>query len=129
MESVKRYGSITGLFAATPEILKLFPGLTVYVNAADFDRVSAENLALQQRLTVQGQRVDDLTKDFTALRDVARECERLASSYSPCLDSVDENGGDDHEDPTCAIFHRLYYAIFDADRALKPTAEAVSHDQ
>jgi hypothetical protein len=28
--------------------------------AADFDRVSAENLALQQRLTVQDQRVDDL---------------------------------------------------------------------
>ncbi|WP_434577621.1 hypothetical protein [Pseudomonas sp. Z1-6] len=29
------------------------------VSAADFDRVSAENLALQQRLTVQDQRVDE----------------------------------------------------------------------
>jgi hypothetical protein len=50
---------------------------------------------------------------------VFRECERLASSYSGCIDGVEEHGGDDHEDPTCAIWHRLYYAMFDADAVRK----------
>ena len=34
------------------------------VREADFDRVSAENLALQQRLTVQDQRADDLETEL-----------------------------------------------------------------
>lgn len=34
----------------------------------DFDRVSAENLALQQRLTVQDQRVDDLNLELEGFK-------------------------------------------------------------
>ena len=97
MESVKRYGSITGLFTATPEILKLYPGLTVYVNAADFDRVSAENLALQQRLTVQDQRVDVLVELLAA-----------AQNAMPWVSNSE-------------LWERIY-------AALKPTAEAASHE-
>lgn len=51
--------------------------------------------------------------------EVFRECERHASSYSGCIDGVEEHGGDDHEDPICAVFHRLYYAMFDADAVRK----------
>lgn len=50
--------------------------------------------------------------------EVVRECERLASSYCGTIDGVEEHGGDDHEDPTCAIWHRLYYAMFDGDRVI-----------
>ena len=78
---------------------------------------------LQQRLTVAEQRALILEREFKKLRDVAHGCYQIASSYSGCIDGVEEHGGDDHEDPSCAIFHRLYYAIFDADAALKPAAE------
>jgi len=78
---------------------------------------------LQQRLTVTEQRAAMLEREFKKLRDVAHGCYQIASSYSGCIDGVEEHGGDDHDDPSCAIFHRLYYAMFDADRALKPAAE------
>lgn len=34
----------------------------------------------------------------------------IASAFSPCIDSVEENGGEEHEDPSCAIHYLLYYA-------------------
>ena len=58
------------------------------------DRVSAENLALQQRLTVQDQRVDELEGLLMAIR-------------SNSIDTI---------------------LIAKIDAALKPTAEAVSHE-
>ena len=82
-----------------------------------------ERDALQQRLTVAEQRIAMLERELKKLRDVAHGCYQIASSYSGCIDGVEEHGGDDHDDPSCAIFHRLYYAMFDADRALKPAAE------
>lgn len=56
MESVKRF-SVGFSNHSTAEA----------VFADDFDRVSAENLALQQRLTVQDQRVDELEQDKARL--------------------------------------------------------------
>uniref|UniRef100_A0AAU6W2U1 Uncharacterized protein n=3 Tax=unclassified bacterial viruses TaxID=12333 RepID=A0AAU6W2U1_9VIRU len=81
----------------------------------DHDQWDAERKMLKARC-------DELEKAFRKLRDVARDCEQIASSYSPCIDSVEEHGGDDHEDPSCAIHHRLYYAMFDADAALSKPA-------
>jgi hypothetical protein len=43
---VKRYGHISYLVEASPEILKLYPAMTVYVKAVDFDALQAENEAL-----------------------------------------------------------------------------------
>lgn len=57
---------------------------------------------------------------------MARECEQLSSSYCGTIDGVEEHGGDDHEDPTCAIWHRLYYAMFDADAALEQKIDGVA---
>lgn len=81
-----------------------------------------------------GRKMDELERELAALKqpisdarpldamsrfvETVRECYHLASSYSGSLDGVDEHGGDDHEDPICAVFHRLYYALFDGDRAL-----------
>jgi hypothetical protein len=50
--------------------------------------------------------------------ETVRGCERLASDYSGSIDGVDEHGGDDHDDPICAAFHRLYYAMFDGDKLM-----------
>ncbi|WP_339479136.1 hypothetical protein [Pseudomonas sp. RL_5y_Pfl2_73] len=55
MESVKRY--YVGKYGLVEGAAL---GRLSVVLAADFNRVSAENLALQQRLTVQDQRVDEL---------------------------------------------------------------------
>jgi len=60
-----------------------------------------------------------LLNALTALTQVAGECEQIASKYSGTIDGIFEHGGDDHEDPSCAIFHRLYYAMFDARVAIK----------
>ncbi len=62
---------------------------------------------------------EQLLKALTALTQVAGECEQIASNYSGTIDGIFEHGGDDHEDPSCAIFHRLYYAMFDARAAIK----------
>ena len=62
---------------------------------------------------------EQLLKALTALTQVAGECEHIASNYSGTIDGILEHGGDDHEDPSCAIFHRLYYALFDALAAIK----------
>ncbi|MGG3793889.1 hypothetical protein ABEU86_06310 [Pseudomonas paraversuta] len=61
---------------------------------------------------------EELLKAFIKLAEVARECEQIASNYSGTIDGIFEHGGDNHEDPSCAIFHRLYYAMFDARTAI-----------
>lgn len=63
---------------------------------------------LKQQLLEANARNADVSK-FVGIVD---DCYHLASSYSGCLDGVDEHGGDDHEDPICAVYHRLYYAMF-----------------
>jgi len=60
-----------------------------------------------------------LWKALESLTQIAGECEQIASNYSGTIDGIFEHGGDDHEDPSCAIFHRLYYAMFDARAAIK----------
>ncbi|MGY2285225.1 hypothetical protein [Pseudomonas gingeri] len=62
---------------------------------------------------------EQLLNALIALTRVAGECEQIASNYSGTIDGIFEHGGDDHEDPSCAIFHRLYYAMFDARAAIK----------
>ena len=57
-------------------------------------------------------------KAFIKLAEIARECEQIASNSSGTIDGIFEHGGEDHEDPSCAIFHRLYYAMFDARTAI-----------
>jgi len=95
--------------------------LSILTPERDLYKASSE--ALEEAWNDSEKRLAALAKAFSGFRDVVLDCERLASSYSPCIDSVDENGGDNHEDPTCAIFHRLYYAMFDADAALAKSSK------
>lgn len=55
---------------------------------------------------------DKRNADMVNYIEVVEGCYRLASVHSGSIDGVDEQGGDEHEDPICAIFHRLYYARF-----------------
>jgi hypothetical protein len=55
---------------------------------------------------------DKRNADLAKYIDVVEGCYRLTSVHSGSIDGVDELGGDEHEDPICAIFHRLYYARF-----------------
>ena len=66
---------------------------------------------------------EHLLKALTALAQIAGECEQIASNYSGTIDGIFEHGGDDHEDPSCAIFHRLYYAMFDARAAIAKASQ------
>lgn len=60
MSEVKRYARIGDLVEATPGLLKLYPAMTVYVLGYDFDCVTAERDALQQRLTAADELADVL---------------------------------------------------------------------
>lgn len=77
MSAVKRYGHISYLVEACPQIMKLYPSMTVYVLASDFDRVTAERDAMQQHLNAADQRIDELTRphqdDSQALIDLHRQ--------------------------------------------------------
>ena len=61
MSEVKRYGHISYLVEACPRMMQLYPSMTVYVLASDFDRVTAERDALQLHLNAADQRIDELT--------------------------------------------------------------------
>lgn len=90
-----------------------------------FARVCEERDSHQRVAINTMEQHDALRRAFTRLHHVVAECEQLASRYSGSIDGVEEHGGDDHEDPTCAIWHRLYYAEYDARRALAAPAAPV----
>lgn len=97
MESVKRY------FWVSDGMAEGGKARDSYVSGADFDRVTAENLALQQRLTVQDQREDDFKQLLQRVLDSS------VLSFEMDAPEVLET----LEADICA--------------ALKPTAEAESH--
>lgn len=122
MNIPKSYEALSADLASEKIISKTLQGQKEsYMMLADGRKLDL--YAIQRRLTVAEQRAEMLEREFKKLRDIAYGCYQIASSYSGCIDGVEEHGGDDHDDPSCAIFHRLYYAMFDADAALKPAAE------
>lgn len=52
---------------------------------------------------------------------------KVASDYSPSIDAVDEAGGENADDPTWAIHHRLHHARFMLDTP--PAATAAPSDE
>jgi predicted nuclease with TOPRIM domain len=82
-------GSMGGLVIAQKTDARIYNGMEL-VNRLDFDRVSAENLALQQRLTVQDQRVDELEG---LLERLTKEVMGMAEH----IRAFDEYGDFEHE--------------------------------
>ncbi|MBI6621156.1 hypothetical protein YA0783_22925 [Pseudomonas corrugata] len=139
------------------------PMIDVSPGTADFDRVSAENLALQQRLTVQDQRVDELETQVNSLEQrrqaeqqacqaAERRVEAMCAFANEMVSAAFEGGSLDGADiQDIAVKHGLlrietrkgeccegcacreYGFPAECYRrteliALKPTAEAVSHE-
>jgi len=74
MNAVKRYGHISYLVEACPRMMQLYPSMTVYVLASDFDRVTAERDALQLRLNAADQLADDIQEERQKLIAYGRSC-------------------------------------------------------
>lgn len=51
MSEVKRYGRIGDMVLATKGLLELYPDMTVYVKASDYDATQSELAALREELT------------------------------------------------------------------------------
>lgn len=99
MESVKYFDPAEGGGVVEAD------GQGCYVSAEDFDRVAAENRALQQRLTVQDQREDDLKG---LIKEALAELQEMKKSVG-------------FRGYTLALIGLL-------EAALNPTAEAASHE-
>ena len=82
MSEVKRYGHIGYLVNASDKLIELYPDMTVYVKAADFDRVTAERDALQALLTAADERADHW-------RSVASESTCRAAELNAQADETD----------------------------------------
>jgi hypothetical protein len=130
----------------------------------EFERIQAENLALQQRLTVQDQRVDELGTQVHSLEQrrqaeqqsgmaAERRVESLCAFANEMVSAAFEGGSLDGSDiQDIAVMHGVLRIETREDEcgegcacreygfpaecyrrteliALKPTAEAVSHDQ
>ncbi|QEL64737.1 hypothetical protein OTERR_12610 [Oryzomicrobium terrae] len=56
--------------------------------------------------------------------EAVEKAAKIAGDYSPCIDAVEEAGGEAAEDPTWAIHHILYYAGFMLSAAPAAPADA-----
>lgn len=101
----------------------------------DFDRVTAENLALQQRLTVQDQRVDELEAEVARLNRVKFALKELAESHAGNLSvsryhlSEALTMSEKVRDASLGMRSKrlndlIVYLYQNSDAALNPTAEA-----
>ena len=130
MESVKKYHLNNGRLVEGSALGRV----TVYL-AADFDRVSAENLALQQRLTVQDQRVDELEEEVQRLNRVKLSLKDLAESRADNCSVYRQHlaealsMAEKVRDKSLGMKRKylndlIVYLYRHSDAALKPTAEA-----
>ncbi|MDF2792279.1 MAG: hypothetical protein K0S85_32 [Pseudomonas orientalis] len=118
MSEVKRY-HLSGGPLVEGEAL----GRLNVVLAADFDRVQAENRALQERLTVQDQRVDDLRSVFKDLISAVRSINR-SPQYEVRVVGDDEPQYRQRKEWVDWILE----LCDEATTAFNPTTEVVSHD-
>lgn len=68
MSEVKRYGHIGYLVNASERLLELYPDMTVYVKAANFDRVTAELASANSDKEAYAQNAIDLRKRVDTLQ-------------------------------------------------------------
>lgn len=117
MSEVKRYARMGELVESNAALLKLYPAMTVYVLASDFDRVTAERDALQLLLNAADQRVDVLERVDARYRWLQKA---TPYRFKKIQDASVTDGG-----------NVLYFHAdrFDAavDAALKPAEAAVEY--
>lgn len=69
------------------------------------------NTRAGRRLVQAGEQHGFIDVPKSYIDDVERASD-IASRYSPCIDAVEESGGEESEDPIWAVHHILYYAHF-----------------
>jgi len=81
MNDVKRYGHISYLVDATPQILQLYPSMTVYVMASDYDELKAENESLRRAVEFSVEWFGKITSsDGSGHADLGRAVSRIAGA-------------------------------------------------
>jgi cell division protein FtsB len=60
----------------------------VYIYLADYERLQAENAALQQRLTIADQRIDDLGADMAKALELNEKVRELAFKNNATMPNV-----------------------------------------
>lgn len=128
--AVKRYGHISYLVEAIPQILTLYPDMTVYVKASDFDALQAENEALAGGLRGKHELTGATYTHLVIERDGLRE--EVDTLKSAALSIRDEWRKDQAEvaslrttlDEALALLRRFNHAVRnDCSRATyKPIA-------
>lgn len=73
MGDVKRFGRIGDMVEATKGILSLYPSMSVYVRAEDFDAAQSELAAVRRRESLLKEKLADCEKSEAALREELAE--------------------------------------------------------
>lgn len=96
MSEVKRYGHISYLVEATPQILQLYPAMTVYVMASDFDAAKAELAAektasagIFQQLEICQKQRDAARSELAALREELATTESMRKFFADAAVELD----------------------------------------
>jgi len=92
MSEVKRYGRIGDMVEATEGLLKLYPMMSVYVLAADFDRVTAERDALAQNLKFAEEGSQSFAEECDALQRRLTAADELLTDAVALLECVTDTG-------------------------------------
>jgi hypothetical protein len=125
MDRVKRYGRIGSMAKVVPELLQAYPEITVYVLAADYDRVLAERESLQQLLNQRDEELHSLEQRRRAEFDNGQAAERRVVELEGLLAAwYGENAMG-----RIQVDDAAYHVVTKTAEALNPTAEAASHDE
>lgn len=89
MSEVKRFARIGSMAEALPQLLEAYPEATVYVLAADFDRVTAERNALQEMLNQLEEQNHSLEQRRYAEQQAREAAERRVEELERDKDRLD----------------------------------------
>lgn len=91
MSEVKRYGHIGYLVNASDKLIELYPDMTVYVKAADFDRVTAERdaaLASVESAAASAQTLHEVISRLRSERDALQQRLTAADERADVLEGL-----------------------------------------
>lgn len=99
MSDVKRYGHISYLVEATPKIVQLYPEMTIYVLAEDYNAAQSELSALrEENERLKSESFEELYNAAIDERDALREelalANKLLATHERQLDRMIEHSDD-----------------------------------
>lgn len=101
MSEVKRYGHIGYLVNASDKLIELYPDMTVYVKAADLDRVTAERDAALENVEsaeASAQTLHEVISRLKAERDALQALLTAADELADVLTQLLREGLEEYKD-------------------------------